>query len=374
MFQVYSKTTWKDYFEGIVSPNLNSQTFSSKQTLSGTNVYVSSCVFSSITSSSNGGALSCTSASYFLVESSSFFTCKTSVDYGGAIFFDNTGSGQSVLHKVCGYDCCSTYTSTSYGQFVCINVKNAVSSKNYVNYSSISRCVNEKSSSRDTLYLNNGKIHCPSINSSMNKCQWYSGITTWPITDSNSFTGSYSYSTFTDNIASGHSCVTLWTGGSKQEIKSCNILRNTQSYLDSRGTIDTYGYLTIEDSCILENKANRIFHQYGSYTITLSNCTVDSSSNNGYLTTKNTVTKSFILALNHMSTGNCHSKYDSAGYLTPIIQSLSSSKKQRLCFTCKIFFHQCQLSDLFSLTSVFIFLFIHPYASCDLWNEHSCLY
>jgi hypothetical protein len=356
-FQVYSKTTWNIYFDGTVS---------SRQTPSGANVYVSDCVFSSITSSGHGGALSCTSASYFLIESSSFFTCKTSVDYGGAIYFDNSGSGQSVLHKVCCYDCCSTYTSTSYGQFVFISVNNAVSSKNYVNYSSISRCVNEKSSSRDTLYLCYGKIYCPSVNSSMNKCQWFSGICPHPFTDSNSFTCSLSYSTFADNIANGYSCILLWMAGSRQEIKSCNILRNTQSSLDSYGTILTYGYLTIEDSCILENKANRIFHQRGSYTITLSNCTVDSTSNNGYLTIKNTVTKSFIFALNHISTRNCHSKYDSVGYLTPNLQSPSSSKKQRLYYTSKIFFHQCQLSDFFSLTSVFIFNFIHPYASCDL--------
>jgi hypothetical protein len=374
MLLIYSKTAWNDYFYGTVSPNLNSQAFSSRQTLSGTNVYVSNCLFSSITSSGHGGALSCTSASYFLVESSSFFTCKATNGYGGAIYFDNSGSGQSVLHKVCGYDCYSTYTSTSYGQFVRIYVNNVVSNKNYVNYSSISRCVNENSNSRDTLFLRYGKICCQSVNSSMNKCQWYSGITTWPFTDSNFFTCSLLYSTITDNIANDYGCVGFWMRGSKHEIKSCNILRNTQSSLDSHGIIDTDGYLTIEDSCILENKANRIFHQVSSYTITLFNCTVDLTSNNGYLTMKNTVTKSFILALNHLSTGNCHSKYDSAGYLTPIIQSPSSSNKQRLYYTCKRFFYHPQLSDFFSLTSVFIFLFIHPYASFDLWNEHSCLY
>jgi hypothetical protein len=374
MLLVNSKNAWNDYFEGTVSPNLSSQTFSSTQTLSGTNVYVSNCLFSSITSSGHGGALSCTSASYFLVESSSFFTCKTSVNYGGAIYFDNSGSGQSVLHKLCGYDCCSTYTGSSDGQFVRIFLKNAVSIKNYVNYSSISRCVNEYSNSHYTLFLRYGKIYCQSVNSSMNECQWYSGITTWPFTDSNSFTCSLSHSTIADNIANGYSYVGFWMRGSKHEIKSCNIIRNTQSSFDSRGTIDTDGYLTIEDSCILENKANRIFHQVSSYAITLSNCTVDSTSNNGYLTIKNTVTKSFIHALNHISTQNCHSEYDSAGTLTPNIQTPSSSKKQRLCYTYKIFFHQCQLSDFFSLTNVFIFLFIHPYASFDLWNEHSCLY
>ena len=126
MLLVNSKTAWNDYFEGTVSPNLYSQTFSSTQTLSGTNVYVSNCVFSSITSSGHGGALSCTSASYFLVETSSFFTCKAN-DYGGAIYFSNSDS-QSVLHEVCCYDCCSANTGYSEGQIIRIYVNNAVSS------------------------------------------------------------------------------------------------------------------------------------------------------------------------------------------------------------------------------------------------------
>jgi predicted nucleic acid binding AN1-type Zn finger protein len=101
--------------------------------------------------------------------------------------------------------------------------------------------------------------------------------------------------------------------------KSCNILRNTQ-VSSSEGTIKSDGNLMIEDSCILGNTATNIFYAYSSYIITLSlsNCTVDKTSNNGYLTTQNTVTKSFILGLNNMSTQNCHSEYDSAGDLTAV--------------------------------------------------------
>ena len=193
----------------------------------------------------------------------------------------------------------------------------------------------------------------------MNKCQYYSGILIQPFVDSNSFTGSISYSSFTDNVASGYTCFYLWRGGSKIEIKSCNILRNTQGSVGSEGTIYTIDNVMIEDSCILENNANYIFRQASSYTITLSNCTVDRTSNNGYLTTRNTVTKSFILALNHMSTQNCHSKYDSVGTLTPNIQTPSPSKKQIPCFTFGNFLNQPQLSDFFSFHSVFVFNFIH---------------
>jgi uncharacterized protein YgiB involved in biofilm formation len=90
--------------------------------------------------------------------------------------------------------------------------------------------------------------------------------------------------------------------------------------------------MMFKNSCILENNANTIFYQASSYTITVSNCTVDRTSNNGCLTIQNTATKSFIFALNHMSTQNCHSEYDSAVTPTLFIQSPSSSKKRiRLC-------------------------------------------
>jgi hypothetical protein len=119
-----------------------------------------------------------------------------------------------------------------------------------------------------------------------------------------------------------------YTVGAKCEIKNCNILRNTQGILGTEGTIYSYGNLTIEDSCILENNANYIFRVSStSYTSTLSNCTVDSTSGNENVITQNTVTKSFILALNHMSNLICQAEYDSAGTLTPIIQSPSPSKK-----------------------------------------------
>jgi predicted outer membrane repeat protein len=365
MFPMHIRTAWNDYF---IVTNYNSTTYTSGQTLSGTSVLVSNCLFKSCTSTNHGGAIFCTSVSYLLIESTSFFSCRTSAQYGGAIFFQNSGSGQCVLHEVCGYDCYSTYTSSSaWSQFARVEVNNAASIKNYVNYSSISRCVNEGSDSLYTLGLKSGKICCPSVNMSMNKCQWYSVIGCWPLQDSNFVTCSFTHSSFTDNIANGHTCIWLNTHYAEYEIKSCNILRNTE--VSSRyGIIYTSGNLKIEDSCILENTGTYIFYQYySSYTITLSNCTVDKTSNNQKLTIQNTVEKSFILALNHMSTQNCHSEYDSAGTLTPIIQTPSPSKKPlRLC-TCGKCFYQPQLTDFFSLHNIFIFKFIHLDASYNLW-------
>jgi predicted outer membrane repeat protein len=360
MFLLHSKTAWNDFFPGTSPTNLPSQTYTYRPTPSGSNVYVLNCLFSSITSTGHGGALYCTSISYLLVESTSFFSCKTS-GQGGAIYFSNS-SGQYVLHEVCGYDCCTTDSSNS--NFVYTSVKNDVSSKNYINYSSISRCVNENSWC--TLYLNNGKNFCPSVNTSNNKCNGEFFLC-FPLSYSNTVTCSLSYSSFADNYATNHVCIALWTSGAEYEIKSCNILRNTQSDLNSYGTIATNGNMKILDSCILENKADYIFYQHSSssYRITLSNCTVDKTTNNGYLITQNTVTKSFILALNHLSTQNCRSEYDAAGTLTPIIQTPSSTKVQKYYYTCQKYRFQLRDEDIVSLFSILFFNIIHLDASID---------
>jgi hypothetical protein len=367
-FLIHIKTAWNDYFTGNPTLIQTKEYYGTgqTQTLSDTNVYVLNCLFRSMTSGSHGGALSCTSVTCLLVESTSFFSCKTSNRYGGAIYFHNRNSGQCVLYEVCGYDCCSTSTGdSSSGQFSNVYVYDATSNKNYVNYSSISRCVTDYSNSWYMTCHSFGKICFPSVNISLNKCQYRSGIYCCPYKDLNSVTCSFSYSTFADNIAIGYTCIILWTSGMKHEIKSCNILRNTQGSLDSEGTIYTVGDVIILNSCILENTATYIFHQGdSSYPITVSNCTVDSTSKYGNVVTQNTVTKSFIHALNHMSTLNCHSEYDSAGTLTPIIQH---SKKQKPYFSCEILFNQHCLREFSSFHSIFIFIFnfIHSFSSND---------
>jgi hypothetical protein len=366
MFQMSVKTAWDDYFTG--NPTLTQQKeFGTQQTPSATGVYVLNCLFKSITAGSNGGALSCTSATEMLVESSSFFSIRTSGQHGGAIFFSNSG-GQCVLNEVCGYDCHSTYTSSSFGQFARINVYNVASSKNYVNYSSITRCINDITNSHRILFLCYGKNLCESVNISMNKCYYQTGFICEPFVDSNYVTGLLSYSSFVDNIATNSICIEFWRTGGNFEIKSCNILRNTQANPGTYGMIITIGNLMIKNSCILENNATYIYGQYSSYTITLSNCTVDLTSNNGKLLTQNTVTKSFILALNHMSTRNCHSGYDSVGVLTPITPHPPSSNKQKVCYTCVLNFCQSRLRDFISLLGVFIINFIHFDISNDPLN------
>jgi hypothetical protein len=362
-FLLHVRTSWGDFFTGSATSTLSKE-YETRQTPSVSGVHVLNCLFKTITSTGvNGGALYCsTSVQYLLVESTSFFSCKTS-NSAGAIYFINSNNGQSVLREVCGYDCCTT--SSYDGQFVYIDVQSIASSKNYVNYSSVTRCVNENSGAEYTLRHDYGQIYFPSVNISNNKCYSRSGIYCRPSSDSNYVTCLFTHTTFADNNATGYTCLKFDGHPAKYEMKSCNILRNTQVSLGSEGTIYIYVNLFIEDCCILENKATYIFFQSSSYIFTLSNCTVDSTSNNGCITIRNAITKSFIHALNHMSTRNCHSEYDSAGYLTPIIQTPSSSKKQKQCFTFGNNLCQCQLRYLVSLISVSIFNFIHSGSSGD---------
>jgi hypothetical protein len=271
---LYIRYEWNDHFPGTSpSTTLFLQEYNGKQTPSVANVYVSNCLFRYITSTSgDGGALFLsTSVSYLVVESSSFFTCKSS-GRGGAIFFQNTNSGQCVLYEVCGYDCCTTNSNTHFSR---VDVYNSASYKNYVNYSSIARCLAVNYNPYHTLCHIYGKICFPSVNISMNKC----GIRflfCHPYSDSNSVTYSFSYSSFADNYVSSYNFIWFCSSGAKYEIKSCNIIRNTQGTLGSEGTICTQGNTFIDDSCILENNANYIFYvSSSSYTITLTNCTVD---------------------------------------------------------------------------------------------------
>jgi hypothetical protein len=366
MFFPNTKTVWNDYFPGISPSQTYVSTFySTKISPSGPNVYVSNSLFSGCISTSSGGAFSCTSVKFLLFESTSFFSCSTSSINGGAIYISSCN--ESILYKVCGYDCCSTHTSNSNAQFALISLSNAASNKIFLSYSSISRCIIGRSASWYTLQLINGKICLPSVNVSMNKCQYKSGIICYPYLDSNSITFSMTYTSIADNIATGYNCIYSSTTGSINEIKYCNIIRNTQVTLSSEGTIVSCGNLMISESCILENKADYIFYQgSSSYTITVSNCTVDSVSHTRGFILTNTVTKSFLLALNHMSTKNCHSGYDSVGTITHINPPTSpasptppTKEKRVYCYTDRIIHYHARISDFFTFICLFIFTFIH---------------
>jgi hypothetical protein len=345
-----TRIAWSDFFETSNPTTLTNQEYTSRQTPTGSGVYVTNCFFKNCTSSGNGGALYCTSQ-YLLVETTTFFSCKGSSQYGGSIYFFNS-SGKCVLYRICAYDCCSTYSGTSYGQIAHIELSNIGICKTYLNYSSFSCCASTYSNTHRTLNFINGNVYCPSVNCSMSKCQYASGFYYYN-SGASSFTHFLSYSTFADNIAMGHNCIMYDNVGNRCDIKYCNILRNIQNSY-SYGIIYSDKNLIIENSCILGNQATCTFFQArSSYRTTLSNCTVDSTSNNGYLTIQNTVRQSFIHELSHMSTQNCRAEYGAFGTLTPI-----TPQNNKLCYTCKN--NHARINEFFSLNCVFMVSLIHP--------------
>jgi hypothetical protein len=353
--------SWNDFFSGSPQTTLSSVTYNSRQNPTVTSVHVLNCLFNRINSGSDGGALYCTSATYFLVESSSFFTCKTSSSKGGAIYISN--AAQCVLYRVCGNDCCSTYTGRTDYQFAYMSVVDSVLSKNYVNYSSISRCFNTNSGSYFTIQTDYGIIRGLSVNSSINRCHYSPGFRTRASVSSNSVTCSLLYSSFADNRIFTYICVFYEREGTNNEMKYCNVLRNIHD-TSSYGTIYTYGNLMIEGSCILGNTASCIFYENNpSYSITLSNSTVDKTTSAGSFRIQNTVRKSFILGLNHISTQNCHSEFDSVGTLSAIPYVPSPTKKE--IYSCNRNHILARISDFFILDWVFIVTFIQPNPSVD---------
>ena len=104
------KRTFADvYGEGYSPYNYTGQEYTERIKPFANNVYVLDCVFRDCSSESSGGALyNYVNVHRLLVEQSLFFSCKASNNNGGAVFFSNTNNGQSVLVRICGFNCSGT--------------------------------------------------------------------------------------------------------------------------------------------------------------------------------------------------------------------------------------------------------------------------
>ena len=146
--EIFIDYAWTDFYDGTVSPNCEKTEIKFRVELSSSNAYICDCLFTNITSTSSGGAFYSISTTKLLIETTTFASCKTSAQNGGAVYFVNTNYGQSAINRVCAFDCCSTYSSgSSNGQFLYVSVKDALEYKNSVNYSSVGNCVNLNSDS-----------------------------------------------------------------------------------------------------------------------------------------------------------------------------------------------------------------------------------
>jgi hypothetical protein len=250
-----------------------------------------------------------------LVERTSFISCRTT-DNGGGIFFYSSSNGQCVLSRICGFNCSSTLSDNSYGQFAEINTKNDFTYKNHVNDSTFTHSSKTGTQPRFALELNNGNILCPSVNLTNNECYGFPALGIYQLSSTSSDTCCISYSSIVNNTANGGwGCIFLSNSSSSMRIDTCNILYNNQTSLNY-GIILTNGNLLIKDSCILgNNEGKKVFNAYPPGKITLSKCTIDDDvfskrRYSGSVTINKTIEKAFIHVLSHFATQSCDSYFD----------------------------------------------------------------
>jgi hypothetical protein len=300
--------SWNDYYSG--SGTDYSQKTQRLASFSGT-AYIKNSLFDELLISGYGGSIyySSSSSLLMLIESSTFVYCQ-STGLGGAIFFDN--SGQYVMVKVCGYGC----KSTSYqAHFEYVQVTNSISSKNEI-HDSVICCTTQTSQSHEIIH-HYGKIVYKQTNFSSNKCYSVASIYANPTSNGNSAASSISYISVSNNVVSYGNCIYL-SSSYLHEVDSCNFISNTD-LSSGYGLIKVSGSLNLRGSCILNNSATYVIYNDGGKTITVTNCTIDSTSTYyGSITFISTPKTSFINKIDHIETALCYAKYDSVGSLTVV--------------------------------------------------------
>ena len=299
MFRILSLVNaWADFYSNPSSPasifQKEKYTKSSKTAAAGSQ-YVFCCFFLECTATKGGGILS-TSQTNLLIEETSFSSCQATSGNGGGLFLSATATSNCIIYRVCSYAC----TATSNGPFCHTTLPKALNCNNMMNDSSVvySNCP----SSYRMICINYGKIIVSSINSSKNTGKCYVGILLYPSSSCNYSDCQIMYSYFSNNEAKDHNCVVFDSGG-KAQMKSCNIINNTQSDKSRLGILFTNSPLNIYDSCALGNNADYSFYGNGG-SINLYNTIFDKSINS-YVTIKSAAPSSFINELLFIKTGEC---------------------------------------------------------------------
>ena len=167
---------------------------------------------------------------------------------------------------------CVTYDSY-YGVFDYIDVgESDACYGNALKDSAIARM----SGWRGTFCYVDGRLAASGINVTDNYCKYHSGIVCYP----NVINASISFSAFSNNTCGGYICLDFEDRNNKQynEMHACNVIDNKQMYYSSCGTIYCYYYyLTITDSYINNNVAQRDFYCYASGSITIKNSVINTS-------------------------------------------------------------------------------------------------
>ena len=164
---------------------------------------------------------------------------------------------------------CVTYDSY-YGVFAFINVgQSDACYGNALKDSAIAR----SSGGYGTLRYYDGRLAASGINVTDNYCKKYSGIECYLVINA-----SISFSAFSNNTCDHCICLDFDNRNNQQynEMHACNVIDNKQMDYSSYGTICCYSYLTITDSYINNNVAQRDFY-CASGSITIKNSVINTS-------------------------------------------------------------------------------------------------
>jgi hypothetical protein len=292
--------SWNDFYG--VSCTEYSQRTTRLSSFSGT-AYIVNSFFNGLSSSSLGGSIYYYSSSanlLMLVESSTFINSQSG-SYGGAIYFSM--SGQFVKSKVCGYGCKSTSNSCP---FSFVRVTDSISNRNDI-YDSAICC--STTSHHHASYHQYGNIIIKQTNFSSNSCNSQGPVTSHPSSNGNYVASSISYSTVANNVVTNRHC--FYFGSSYlYEIDSCNIISNSDQS-SNNGVILVYGSLNLRGSCIINNSATYLIQNVNGYTITVTNCTIDSTNIcSGSTAIVSTPGTSFINRIKYIETALCYASYD----------------------------------------------------------------
>jgi hypothetical protein len=351
----------KGSFEDVYGTGLNPTNYTrieysgTRLTPNANNVYVYDCFFHDFIYSSNGGAVSCSSSVYkLLIEQTSFFSCKTSGgSNGGGVYFSCSGNYECVMSKICGFGC----SCGNCGTCVFVSLYNSANYKNHVNDSTFTHSLKDGTNPKDSIYLRSDNMLVPSNNFTNNECYYCPAFCCDSTRSSTSETCIISYCSIVNNTANGgYKCIRLYHSGSTHRVDTCNIINNKQT-ASEYGTIYANANILIKDSCILGNNEGKTVFYASSYTITISNCTVDNNrySGGGSVIFTKTAERSFIHALSHVVTRICDSNFDSYGTLTA--KQITTSRSSLCLMSCN---YKCPIIDGLMIIKFIFLLTILP--------------
>jgi len=266
-----------------------------------TNFYISNCIYKSLTSSTDGGAISLTlSECRMLIEGSFFDTIIA--PKAGAITFTCTGTGGSVLDKVCSHKV--VVSSGQYYQFGYFSVSSS-QKINRAFYLSITQSRISSATLYESVRFNQGNQVCDYMNSSYNHLSYGSGaVFNYPVNSSSS------YCTFSNNQDNGYRCIYFYQGSGTCYMQYSNVVSNNQGSATLSNVFRNYQVTSYVSHCVLYQNIAKCMFDIESGKMYVSNCYSDNYlyyANQPIFLNKFGPSNTFII--NHLNSYLCYAPY-----------------------------------------------------------------